>query len=121
MTAVTGASLMTEAVLDAAVRQLAALLGVRVYSVRNSRAGVVTSRGYPDLTLVGPGGVMWRELKAERGHATREQLDWGRAITGAGGSWKVWRPGDLTARVIETEIRTIARTTAPTEPSGGNQ
>ena len=102
-------TVMSEAELDAAVRELAALLGVRVYSVRNSRAGVVTSRGYPDLTLVGPGGIAFRELKAEHKTATREQLAWGRAITGAGGSWKVWRPQDLTARVIETDLRLLAR------------
>jgi hypothetical protein len=114
VTAVTGASLMTEAELDVAVRELAALLGVRVYSVRNSRAGIVSSRGWPDLTLVGPGGIAWRELKAERGHATREQLEWGRAIADAGGSWKIWRPQDLMDRVVERELRAIARTTAPT-------
>jgi hypothetical protein len=108
MPPVTGASLMTEAELDAAVRELAGLLGVRVYSVRNSRAGVVTSRGYPDLTLVGPGGIAFRELKAERKTATREQIGWGRAISDAGGDWGVWRPGDLTGRVIETELRQLA-------------
>src|SRR5260370_40341743 len=119
MPAVTGSSLMSEAELDAAVRELAALLGVRVYSVRNSRAGVVTSRGYPDLTLVGPGGIMWRELKRERKTATREQLAWGRAITGAGGSWKVWRPQDLPRRGIGAEVGRVAPAPGPGHPRDG--
>ena len=99
---------MSETELDAAVRQLAALLGVRCYSVRNSRAGVVTSRGYPDLTLAGPGGVAFRELKNHVGVPTPEQLEWGRVLTEAGADWKIWRPDDLQDGVIETELRQIA-------------
>ena len=99
---------MTESELDAAVRQLAALLGVRCYSVRNSRAGVVTSRGYPDLTLAGPGGVAFRELKTRSGMPTLEQRAWGRVLREAGADWAIWRPDDLQSRVIETELRQLA-------------
>jgi hypothetical protein len=99
---------MTESDLDYAVRQLAALLGVKVYSVRNSKAGVVTSRGYPDLTLAGRNGVAWRELKSGRGQLTREQLEWGHALTEAGQDWAVWRPADLAASIIIAEIRQLA-------------
>lgn len=104
----TPAQIMTERDLDRAVRQLAALLRIRVFSVRNSRAGVVTAAGYPDLTLVGAGGIAFRELKSQRGKPTPAQLAWGSAITSAGGDWKIWRPSDLTTRVVECELRLIA-------------
>jgi hypothetical protein len=102
-------SAMTENDLDRIVRSLAGWLGIRVYSVRNSRAGIVTSAGYPDLTLVGPGGIAFRELKSERGRPTREQLDWGQALTAAGQDFRIWRPGDLQAGTIEIELRLLSR------------
>jgi hypothetical protein len=100
---------MSEAQLDAIVRQLAALLGVRVYSVRNSKAGVVTSRGYPDLTIVGPAGIAFRELKSSTGKLTAEQAGWGDALAAAGQDWGVWRPEHWHTRAIETELRALAK------------
>ncbi len=108
------ASRMSERELDQAVRDLAKWLGVRCYSVRNSSAGIATSRGYPDLTLCGPRRIAFRELKTVKGKLTPEQTGWGEALTGAGQDWKVWRPGDLIARVIEGELRRLATTTEGT-------
>jgi hypothetical protein len=107
------AATMTEDNLDATIRELAAWLGIRIYTVRNSKRGAVTSRGYPDLTIVGPAGIIWRELKIERGRLNREQLDWGRAISDAGGNWKVWRPSALLDKTVERELRELATPRPP--------
>jgi hypothetical protein len=68
------AAAVSEAELDRTVRDLTAWIGVRCFSIRNSRAGIVTSRGYPDLTLVGAGGIAFRELKKQSG--SRPPTSW---------------------------------------------
>lgn len=106
---------MTENELDCAVRQLAALLGIRCYSVRNSRAGIATSRGYPDLTLVGTGGIAFRELKTEKGELRAEQVQWAAAIAAAGSNFGIWRPSDLVSGVILAELQQLATTNGRTK------
>jgi hypothetical protein len=102
------AKTMTEAELDESVRTLARWLCLRCYSVRNSRAGVATSAGFPDLVLCGPGGVLFRELKRQDGKLRPEQQQWGDALLQAGADWRAWRPGDLIDGTIERELRRLA-------------
>lgn len=104
------AASMTEAELDESCRTMARLLRVRCYSVRNSRAGVATSTGFPDLVLCGPGGVLFRELKRQAATLRPEQAEWGETLTAAGQSWKVWRPSDWIGGTIERELRQLAAT-----------
>jgi hypothetical protein len=110
------AARMSERELDESVRDLCKWLGVRCYSVRNSKAGIVSSKGFPDLTLVGAGGICFRELKKENGELRPEQIEWGEALTAAGQDWKTWRPSDLIARVIEAELRQLVATTGRKTP-----
>jgi hypothetical protein len=51
--------------------------------------------GYPDLTIVGQAGHMFRELKAERGRLRPEQSDWIARLRQGGADVDVWRPADL--------------------------
>ena len=64
--------------------------------------------GYPDLVCVGPGGVLYRELKTMRGRVTKAQDEWLCALTFAGADAQVWRPVDLLSGHIARELAAIA-------------
>lgn len=67
--------------------------------------------GFPDLTLVKPGvGILYRELKSEKGRLNANQEAWGRLIQSAGGDWSVWRPSDI-PRIAE-ELGVAVRSSA---------
>lgn len=110
------ASQMTEAELDQCVRDLAKLLNLHVFSVRQSKAGVVTSPGWPDLVICGPGGVLFRELKRQDGKIRPDQQRWGAALQAARQDWAIWRPGDWIDKTIDAELRIIATATGRTSP-----
>lgn len=102
---------MTEAQLQAAVLELARLLGWRVAHFRPARTVTgwrtpvaADGAGFPDLCLVRE-RVLFRELKAERGAPSSEQLAWLDALTAAGADAGIWRPSDWTAGLIEAELR----------------
>jgi len=66
-------------------------------------------KGFPDLVLVGPCGVLYRELKTERGRLSPEQLRWRDALQAAGADWAVWKPSDLLAGRVDAELKTIGK------------
>lgn len=100
------AARMSEAELMANVRQLCRLLGLRVYHTHDSRR---SDPGFPDLVIVGPGAVLYRELKTERGRLRPEQREWLEALRTAGQSADVWRPGDWLSGEIGRQLRDAAR------------
>lgn len=65
--------------------------------------------GWPDLVIVGPGGSLLRELKAEGKYPTPEQKVWLAWLTAAGEDAAVWRPRDWRSGRIQDELRAIAR------------
>lgn len=70
-------------------------------------------KGYPDLgPIVGPGGLIYRELKSDTGTLTSEQKDWKQWLEAAGADFSVWRPSDLRSRLIERELRALRRAPA---------
>jgi hypothetical protein len=64
--------------------------------------------GWPDLVIIGPRKVLYRELKSERGALTPDQRRVGSLLTRAGCDWAVWRPRDLCSGVIPDQLRQLA-------------
>lgn len=48
-------------------------------------------------------GVLYRELKSDRGRLSMEQEAWGDLLVRAGCDWAVWRPSDWSQ--IEAELK----------------
>jgi hypothetical protein len=99
------ASQMTEAKLQETVRQLCKNLGLFHYHPFDSRR---SEPGWPDSVVIGYGGIIFRELKSERGVVSTDQRQVGHMIRAAGGSWGVWRPSDLFAGTIAAELAELA-------------
>lgn len=113
---------LTGTVLQRSVIELAHVLHLRVAHFRPARltpdpetgaerwrtAVAADGKGYPDLTIVGPGGVIWREIKRAGETVTREQLAWLAWLADAGCDAAIWRPVDWPDRITR-ELRAIAR------------
>ena len=97
---------MTEAELMEAVRAVVRDLGLLAFHAADSRR--TWGRGYPDLTIAGRGGCIWRECKTESGSLSAEQREWGDTLKLGGGNWRVWRPRDLLDGSIGRELAGLA-------------
>lgn len=114
---------MREDEFQSAVLNLAKLKGLHVAHFRAAmtRPGkwvtpvAADGKGYPDLTIVGPGGVAWRELKAERGQLSAEQKLWIQRLVEAGADVAVWRPRDLADGTIAATLARLAKPRAVTD------
>ena len=83
---------LTEKQFQSQVVALARLLGWRVY---HSWMSIRSAPGYPDLTLVRGGRLVFAELKAERGQLSLAQSEWLGALSATGkAEVYCWRPGD---------------------------
>lgn len=106
---------MTEEQLLKAVLDMARLFGVTSAHFRPalSQSGrwhtavAGDGKGFPDLVLVGPGGILYRELKTAVGRLRSDQLVWLRELKRAGADAGLWRPVDLQNGTIERELRVI--------------
>lgn len=98
---------MTEAELDRVVAEECARLGVRRYAVPDSRR--VEFRGFPDLVLWGPGGLIFRELKSEQGRLSRDQQRVADSLREAKQNWGVWRPSYWKDGGIPFELEWLRR------------
>jgi hypothetical protein len=65
-------------------------------------------RGWPDWTIGGPCGVLFRELKRESESPTDEQQAWLDTLTASGADADCWRPSDLLSGRIAREIAALA-------------
>lgn len=82
--------LWSESVFQREVIRLAEAHGWKAWHDVDSRRNVA---GLPDLILV-RGTVLWRELKAQKGKVSEEQLRFMARLQWAGQDAKVWRPSD---------------------------
>lgn len=94
---------MTEALLQDAVLDLARLLGWRTY---HAWISVNSGAGYPDLTLVRNGRLVFAELKGPRGKLSPAQRDW-LAVLGTvpGVEAYLWTPQMWHDGIIERVLR----------------
>lgn len=107
---------MTEDDLLTAVIDMAHLFGLTVAHFRPAKTErgwrtpvQADGKGYPDLTIVGPGGVLFRELKSATGKLSPEQAVWMYKLNEAGADVGRWRPADLTSGRIERELRALRK------------
>jgi hypothetical protein len=69
------------------------------------RAGC--NRGFPDLMIVGPGGILYRELKTEYGKLSSMQITWRDRLASSRQDWDTWLPSDLASGRIKRELAVI--------------
>ncbi len=100
------AAAMSEAELMEQIRYMVRDLGLSAFHAADSRRS--WGRGYPDLTIAGRGGCIWRECKTESGSLSPEQRQWGEVLKLGGGNWAVWRPRDLLDGSIGRELASLA-------------
>ena len=99
------AQAMTEAELQTKILRMCRDLGLRAWHCHIPQG---SRKGLPDLIIVGPGGVLWRELKSEKGRVSDAQTDWLTDLTSAGQDAAVWRPMDLVTGVVARELAALA-------------
>ncbi len=88
---------MTERELLEAILETCKWADVLAWHAYDSRR---STPGLPDLILAGKDGVLFRELKTERGHLTEPQRVWLRRLTAAGTNACIWRPRDWPDRIL---------------------
>lgn len=97
---------MTEKVWQREVVRVAREYGWRIYHTLHS---VGATPGFPDLVLAHERlGVLFVELKSEKGKTTMAQDDWLATLRAGGARAEVWRPADA-----EHAWRTLAGLPAP--------
>ncbi len=96
---------MTETELQSHLVKLCRDLGLGCYHTGYSLG---SAPGYPDLTIVGPGGVLWWELKGPRGRVSDHQRAWIARLEDAGQEAEVVKPQDL-PRMVERLIALAGR------------
>lgn len=105
---------MSEDELQAAVIDLARLLGWRVAHFRPARTDhgwrtpMQGDPGFPDLVLANGDRVIFAELKSETGRVSLDQTAWIAAVTAHPPFVEgvVWRPSDWLSGAIEQQLRT---------------
>lgn len=80
--------------------------GLKVYHTEDSRR---SRKGWPDLVLAGPGGMVYRELKIPPRTTTVEQEQWLALLVQLGQDAKVWTPADMQSGEIEHTLQRLCR------------
>jgi hypothetical protein len=88
------------------VVQHATYLHVSSWYVTDSRT---VPPGWPDLTLYGQGGLIYRELKTEIGRLSVAQKATHADLSAAGQDVAVWRPSDMASGRITRELTVLRR------------
>lgn len=99
-----GADMTAEADLQDAVEQLCRFWHVIYHHCWRGRG----DKGFPDLVIVGPAGILWRELKVQDRQPFWDQRRWGRWLQATGADWGIWTEDDYAAGKITSEIAAIS-------------
>ena len=65
-------------------------------------------RGWPDLEIIGPCGICYRELKTMTGVLSVDQRRIGSKLAKADADWAVWRPVDWLSGIIASQLSKLA-------------
>lgn len=95
-----------EAPLQAYVRRECRCRSLLHYHTYRSRR---SEPGFPDSVIVGPRGVLFRELKSDAGRAEPEQLVWLQRLREAGADAGIWTPQDRRSGRILNALNWLAR------------
>jgi hypothetical protein len=95
---------LTEKAFQQQVVDLCNWAGLFVYHTYDSRRSV---SGWPDLVIVGPDGILYRELKTEVGKLAEDQKRVLGLLRAAGADTSVWRPSDMAMGIVKAELRAI--------------
>ena len=100
---------MTEAELQHEVEKLCDELGLLWHHCHDSRH-CDGRRGFPDLVIIGPCGLLLAELKSAAGETSSGQDLWLWHLAKIPGPriWAIWRPADLASGRIRNELFAIA-------------
>lgn len=99
------AALMREGELEANVAALCKSLGLLYYhTYRSTRSPA----GFPDDVIVGPHGMIYRELKREGENPSAAQQEWLDGLQAVGQDVGVWRPADLFDGTIAATLRALS-------------
>jgi hypothetical protein len=99
------AARMSEKELQGTVESIALDLDLLHYHVFDSRR---SREGFPDSVIVGPHGVLFRELKKQTGKVSAAQQKWNAGLAAAGQDVGVWRPADLLEHRVRVEMLAIS-------------
>ncbi len=102
---VPGLAGMKERDLSARVRELVEARGLRGFAFHDVHRR--TAPGWPDWTIIGPSGLLHRELKSASGVLEPEQRIVGQLLTRHGCDWAVWRPAQLADGTIAAQLDAI--------------
>lgn len=69
--------------------------------------------GFPDLVIVGPGGVLFWETKSAKGKASKDQKCWLARLNQAGAQARLIKPCDLRDGTIIAALKAIAKPDMP--------
>lgn len=98
---------VAERVFQSNVEARAVRYGLKVYHTHDARG---SQRGWPDLVVAGPGGVIFRELKTAKGKLTLDQIQWIELLARSGLDAGIWRPEHIRSGLI---THTFARLCQP--------
>ena len=90
--------------LQGAVLGLCKAFRLLAYHTHDSRR---SQPGFPDLVIVGPRGVLYRELKTDAGRMRPEQTDWIERLSEASQDADVWRIRDWASGRVKSELEAI--------------
>jgi hypothetical protein len=103
----TAAGMLEDSELLPQVQQLCKQLRVLVYHTHRSD---LSEPGFPDIVAAGNGGLLFRELKTEKGAVSEAQQLWLGQLEVLGYDVGVWRPSDLLSGRIAEQLAAIRST-----------
>ena len=105
---------MTEAELLAEVTALCDRLGLLWFHRTDTPRSSQGTPGFPDLVVLGPGGLIFAELKSNEGQTSADQDRWAWNLHNTfdlNSPWRLWQPTDLHYGWVKEELEALCAKT----------